>query len=162
MAADLSNEELARAISESGAVGGLADIWHVRIGRAAIAADRALNASKADALPVLPEADGIAEVDVTPEPEGGYSCNYGPAWSERFVRAYGEACAAQERERCARTCEAMAEDARAEMLRQPEGSPARDRYFARREALVGAAVELRLGPLDGTTAGPLGKEYAHA
>ena len=54
--------------------------------------------------------------------------------------------AAQERERCAAECERLAAEARAEMEKQPKGSPARDRYFARHEALRNAAVELRLGP----------------
>ena len=55
-----------------------------------------------------------------------------------------------ERERCASLCEKLAEETRAEMLKQPANSPARDRYFARGEALRSAAVEMRLGPNDGT------------
>ena len=51
-----------------------------------------------------------------------------------------------ERERCASLCEKLAEETRAEMLKQPANSPARDRYFARGEALRSAAVEMRLGP----------------
>ena len=53
-----------------------------------------------------------------------------------------------ERSTCADECDRMAAEAKAEMLRQPPGSPARDLYFARMEALRTAATELRLGPTE--------------
>ena len=47
-------------------------------------------------------------------------------------------------DRCAAECERLAAEEHAEMLRQPEGSPARDRHFARHEALRNAATQIRL------------------
>lgn len=66
--------------------------------------------------------------------------------AREYAEEYAAAAVAEERERCAKECERLAGEDHAEMLKQPEGSPARDRYFARVRALRGAAVELRLGP----------------
>lgn len=105
--ADLSDEQLARVIRLSGAVGGLADIWHVRIGRAAIAADRALNAqqpepvnAQPDFAELLPRLDNLADwldssanlggggPDHPPEPASQFDYELCQAASElRLIRA---------------------------------------------------------------------------
>ncbi|GAP37337.1 hypothetical protein ABXN37_19630 [Piscinibacter sakaiensis] len=98
---------------------------------------------------ITPDFPKGSYIDGAEMPEDGYSSvQIEEAVEEMRARkdaAFLEATR-RERERCARVCETLSEVARAEMLRQPAGSPARDRYFARREALMGAAVELRLGP----------------
>jgi hypothetical protein len=86
-----------------------------------------------------------------------------PADERVHVYAIVHAAAAQaaEREWCATECERLAAEARAEMRKQPEGSPARDRYFARNEALRTAAVELRLGPHRAALLGDAAAEREH-
>lgn len=90
--------------------------------------------------PQMPEPDGRAETNKERHPEGGYTFDEVPAWSEPLVRAYAEALAAHrvalavaaERERCAVICEqeicpccfdedatAVAEHLAAEIRNQP-------------------------------------------
>lgn len=44
--------------------------------------------------PKMPEPDGRAETNKERHPEGGYTFDEVPAWSEPLVRAYAEALAA--------------------------------------------------------------------
>lgn len=55
-----------------------------------------------EGLGPLPEADGTAEANKERHPEGGYTYDEVPAWSEPLVRAYAAQEVAAERERCAR------------------------------------------------------------
>jgi hypothetical protein len=66
-------------------------------------------------LPELPEPDGSAEIDMgpykgpgseRPNMAGARVISTGPAWSEALVRAYATAAVLEERERCAKLCEA--------------------------------------------------------
>jgi hypothetical protein len=69
------------------------------------------NVSKAvasnDQLGPLPEADGTAETNKEWHPEGGYTYDEIPAWSEPLVRAYAAAARVAERERCAAAVRAV-------------------------------------------------------
>lgn len=52
-----------------------------------------------EGLGPLPEADGTAEANKEWHPEGGYTFDEIPAWSEALVRAYAAEQVAAERER---------------------------------------------------------------
>ena len=61
--------------------------------------DTPAKVASTDDLGHLPEADGSAEHSREPHPDGGYTYDEVPAWSEALVRAYADAAVAAERER---------------------------------------------------------------
>ena len=58
----------------------------------------------------LPEADGSAEHNKEPHPDGGYTYDDVPAWSESLVRAYAAEHVAADRERIIAALLAMNEE----------------------------------------------------
>jgi hypothetical protein len=60
-----------------------------------------------EGLGPLPEADGTAEANKERHPEGGYTFDEIPAWSERLVRAYAAEQVTAERERWAHVFDGM-------------------------------------------------------
>ena len=57
------------------------------------------NVPLSEGLGPLPEADGTAEANKERRPEGGYTYDEIPAWSEPLVRAYAAAAVTAERKR---------------------------------------------------------------
>ena len=63
-----------------------------------------------DTMPPLPEPIGAIDLDCGPAPGGGRELLAVDGFTAHQLRAYGQQCAAAERERCAMVCEQADDD----------------------------------------------------
>lgn len=70
----------------------------------------------------LPKADGTAETNKERHPDGGYTYDEVPAWSEPLIRAYAAREVAAEREQIARWLEGQGQPGYAHEVRHGAGA----------------------------------------